>query len=260
VTAVAERGGAGRTLVAWRIAWTVLSLIAVQSLVCGLAVAPVVLFWRWLDVVSSGSGAWRWALFSVAIAPSYVAFALALLLLSPLAMRILRWHTPPDAEMRIPACGWPVLRWARYCASLHVCRLVGGMLVRGTPVWTTHLRLCGARLGKRVYVNSLAVSDYNLLEGGDDVVIGDAVHLSGHTVENGVVKTARVTLGSNVTIGLGSVIEIGAVVGSNVQIGALSFVPKYAHLEGNAIYAGVPVKRLEGHAPARVRGTQPAAS
>ena len=57
-----------------------------------------------------------------------------------------------------------------------------------------------------------------------------------------------------------SVIEIGAVVESNVQIGALSFVPKYAHLEGNAIYAGVPVKRLEGHAPARVRGTQPAAS
>ena len=62
------------------------------------------------------------------------------------------------------------------------------------PYWTAHLRLGGARLGKRVLVNSLSVSDYNLIECGDDVVIGGAVHLSGHTVEAGVVKTARVEL------------------------------------------------------------------
>jgi hypothetical protein len=39
------------------------------------------------------------------------------------------------------------------------------------------------------------VSDYNLLECGDDVVIGGGVHLSGHTVEAGIVKTARIRLG-----------------------------------------------------------------
>jgi UDP-3-O-[3-hydroxymyristoyl] glucosamine N-acyltransferase len=64
------------------------------------------------------------------------------------------------------------------------------------------------------------------------VVIGGGVHLSGHTVEDGVVKTAGVRLGSNVTIGLGSVIEIGVEIGSNSQVGALSFVPKYAKLKG----------------------------
>jgi hypothetical protein len=45
------------------------------------------------------------------------------------------------------------------------------------------------------------VADFNLLEFGDDVVIGDEVHLSGHTVEGGVVKTAPLCLGNNVTIG-----------------------------------------------------------
>ena len=69
-----------------------------------------------------------------------------------------------------------------------------GTLFRGTPLWTSHLRLSGARLGKRVYVNTLSISDYNSLECGDDVVIGGAVHQSGHTVEAGVVKTARVRL------------------------------------------------------------------
>jgi acetyltransferase-like isoleucine patch superfamily enzyme len=135
---------------------------------------------------------------------------------------------------------WPLLRWARYVASIHLVRVIAGTLVRGTPLWTSHLRLNGARLGKRVYVNSLSVGDYNLIECGDDVVIGAAVHLSGHTVEAGVVKTARVRLGSNVTVGVGSVIEIGVEIGSDAQVGALSFVPKHMKLEGGIVYAGAP--------------------
>jgi hypothetical protein len=44
-----------------------------------------------------------------------------------------------------------------------------------------------------------AVSDYNLIDCGDDVVIGGAVQMSGHTVENAIAKTARVRLGDRVT-------------------------------------------------------------
>jgi acetyltransferase-like isoleucine patch superfamily enzyme len=129
-----------------------------------------------------------------------------------------------------------LLSWGRYVASIHLVRVVAGTLFRATPLWTMHLRLGGARLGKRVYVNSLGVSDYNLLECGDDVVIGASVHLSGHTVESGVVKTARVRLGDHVTIGIGSVIEIGVEVGAHAQVGAMSFVPKYTKLPGGVVY------------------------
>ncbi len=87
--------------------------------------------------------------------------------------------------------------------------------------------------------------DYNLIECGDDVVIGGAVHLSGHTVEAGIVKTARVRLGNNVTVGLGSVIEIGVEIGSNSQVGALSFVPKHTKLKGGVVYAGTPAMPIE---------------
>jgi acetyltransferase-like isoleucine patch superfamily enzyme len=126
-------------------------------------------------------------------------------------------------------------------------RVVAGTLARGTPFWTLYLRLSGARLGKRVYVNSLSVSDYNLIECGDDVVIGAGVYLSGHTVEGGVVKTARIRLGSRVTIGLESVIEIGVEIGSDAQVGALSFVPKYTKLAGGRVYAGIPAVPIETH-------------
>jgi acetyltransferase-like isoleucine patch superfamily enzyme len=242
---VSSRIAPSRTVVVWRIAWTVASLVAVQTLVCGLSAAPVVLAWHWIIPVAGSNPFARWALISLAIAPSYVLFALCLMIASPLAMRLLRWQTPPDAEMRMADMDWALLRWARYAASIHLARVIAGTLLRGTPLWSSHLRLSGARLGKRVYVNSLALSDYNLLECGDDVVIGGAVHMSGHTVEAGVVKTARVRLGHNVTIGLGSVIEIGVEIGSDSQVGALSFVPKHAKLKGGRVYAGTPAVPLE---------------
>lgn len=234
-----------RVAVAWRIAWTITSLVAVQTLVFGVSAAPVVLLWQWLLSVAGSSPLARWALYSVFIAPSYVLFAGCLMIASPLALRLLRWQTPPDVEMRIADLDWALLRWVRYGASIHLVRVIAGTWLRGTPLWTGHLRLCGARLGKRVFVNSLSVSDYNLIEFGDDVVIGGSVHLSGHTVEVGVVKTARVRLGNNVTIGLGSVIEIGVEIGSDSQVGALSFVPKYAKLKGGVVYAGTPAMPLE---------------
>jgi acetyltransferase-like isoleucine patch superfamily enzyme len=232
-------------MVAWRVTWTIASLVAVQTLVCGVSAAPVVLVWHWLVSVAASNPSERLALFSVAIAPSYVLFALCVMIVSPLTMRLLRWQTPPDAEMRIADMDWALLRWVRYGASIHLARVIAGTWIRGTPLWTCHLRLNGARLGKRVYVNSLSVGDYNLIECGDDVVIGGGVHLSGHTVEAGVVKTARVRLGNNVTIGLGSVIEIGVEIGSDSQVGALSFVPKYTKLQGGLVYAGTPAMPLE---------------
>jgi acetyltransferase-like isoleucine patch superfamily enzyme len=228
----------------WRIAWTIASLIIVQGTVCAVSAAPVVILWHWLVRLTSGESLLRIALMSVGLAPSYVLFAVCLMVVSPIATRFLGWRSPIDVEMRIVDMEWRLLRWVRYGASLHVVRLIAGSLFRGTPIWTAHLRLSGARLGKRVYVNSLSVSDYNLIECGDDVVIGGAVHVSGHTVEAGVVKTARVRLGDNVTIGLGSVIEIGVEIGSDCQIGALSFVPKHARLPGGAVYGGVPAVPL----------------
>jgi acetyltransferase-like isoleucine patch superfamily enzyme len=253
---------------AWRIAWTLTSLVAVQICVCGIAALPSVLIWSTLGSVAGTDSFVRLLAFSAAAVPLYVLFALCLIVTMPLVMRIVGWHTPRDAAMRIADLDWNLLGWARYAASIHVVRLLAGTLFRGTPIWTAHLRLAGARLGKRVYVNTLAVSDYNLLEFGDDVVIGDAAHVSGHTVEAGIVKTARVRLGRNVTIGLCSVIEIGVDIGADAQVGAMSFVPKYTRLPGGVVYVGAPVmpveERNDGHvagvAPARVAPERPAAT
>ena len=262
VSAPRSAGGAaagprrGGTAARARCAWAVATLIVVQAIVCGLAVLPVMAVWGPLLAWTADDPIARAVAASFAIVPSYALFAITLMFASALATRVTGWRTRPDAEMRLADLGWPLLDWVRYMVAIHVVRLFAGTLFRGTPIWSAYLRLNGARVGRRVYVNSLAVSDHNLLDFGDDVVIGGDVHLSGHTVERGFVKTARVRLGDHATIGLGSLISIGVTIGPGVQIGALSLVPKHVTLAGPGTYAGVPARPLASDASPAQRTTR----
>ena len=233
-----------RSHAVWRVGWTMLALLLIESFVCGVALLPSVLIWLHVLAVTESSGVLRAVAISTIAIPSYGLFAVLLMFISGITTRALNWQTPPNRQMRIADFDWPLLHWARSMVASHVVRFFAGALFRGSPIWTAYLRLAGARLGPRVYVNSLAVIDYNLLQCGEDVVIGDGVHMSGHTVEGGFVKTAPIRIGNKVTIGLGSVIEIGVEIGDDCQVGALSFVPKHARLAAGAIYAGIPVQRI----------------
>lgn len=238
------RPAGGRLARAWRIAWTIVAIIIVQVIVCGLAALPVVAAWLLLAAATASHPVIHAVVIAMLVVPSYAVFALCLMFCSAAAMRLTGAYTPPNVETRIADLEWPLLRWVRYMVAIHVVRVLAGTLFRSSPVWTAYLRVSGARIGRGVYVNTLSISDHNLLELGDHVVIGAAVHISGHTVERGVLKTAAVRLGHNVTIGLGTVIDIGVEVGPGCQVGALSLVTKHSTLEAGAVYAGIPVRRL----------------
>ena len=124
-------------------------------------------------------------------------------------------------------------------------RVFVGTFFRASALWTLYMRWNGATIGRGVHINSLSISDHNMLAFGDGVVIGESVHLSGHTVEAGMVKTGPVRLGRFVTVGLGSMVGINVEAGEKCQIGALSVVLKGSKLEGSAIYAGIPARKIE---------------
>lgn len=242
---------AGTAYVGWsaaavmRLIWAIASLFVVESLVFGLAVLPAVFFWQWHLSWNLSVETLRIMVLAMAAIPTYFVFACSLMLLSALTTRLLGWRTPARAELEISAVDWPLLNWIRYTISTHLVRIFAGTFLRSTPIWTAYMRLNGARLGRRVFVNSLDVMDHCQLEFGDDVVIGAGVHLSGHTVERGLVKTAPVVLGRGVTVGVDANVEIGVVVGAGTQIGALCAVPKYAKLDAESTYVGIPARKLE---------------
>lgn len=233
-----------------RAAWAVVTIFVVETLVVGVSVLPAFLCWTWLFTFAVPPwAAARAMLAAMSFVPAYLVFSVTLATLSALTTRVFGWRTRPDAAWKLSDLDWPLLDWARYMVSTHVVRVLVGTFFRSSPIWTLYMRMNGARIGRSVYVNSLSISDHNLLDFADDVVIGEDVHLSGHTVEGGVVKTAVVRLGRGVTIGLGSMVGIGVEAGDGCLVGALSVVPKHAKLEAHTTYVGVPARRIE-RAPA----------
>ena len=238
----------GSSVTEWRrfrVVWAIFSWFLVESLVFGFAVLPAAIFWVWLFDRQVGEEWLRILILAMSLFPAFFIFAIALMVLSAGAARLLGWRTPANAEMRIVDFGWPLLDWARYLMMNHIVRVFVGTLLRATPLWTLYIRLNGARVGRGVYVNSLAVMDHNLLEIGDWATIGSDVHLAGHTFEAGMVKTAPVRIGARAMIGVGSWIGIGVEIGEGAQVGALSVVPKYRVIEPGAVHTGGSEGRVD---------------
>lgn len=225
-----------------RFVWAVVSIILLETVLLGLAMLPVIALLH-LGLAWSAPAWLRVMLLAFAFVPLYLLFAFALLLYSAAATRLLGWRTPEGVELPLAEFSWPVLDWGRYLMTIHVVRVFAGPAFRSTTFWSWYMRLNGARLGHLVWVNSLALMDHNLLEFGDGVVIGSDAHVSGHIVERGLLKTARVRLGAGTVIGVGSVVGIGVESGAGAQVGPLSVVPKFTTLEAGVAYLGVPVQR-----------------
>lgn len=239
---VGRRELLGRQL---RFGWAIVSVFVVESVVFALAALPAVAFFRWHLSWSIDSAPVKTFVLAMALVPSYAVFAVLLMVLSASSVRLLRWRPVAPADHRISEMSWELCDWARSQVSAHVVTFFVGGLLRSTPVWTMYMRLNGARLGRRVWVNSLGVTDHSLLEFGDDVVIGAGVHLSAHTVEQGVVRLAPIRIGAGSTIGVNAHVEIGVELGRGCQIGSMAMVPKFSRLPGPAVYVGVPVRRME---------------
>ena len=226
-----------------RALWAGVSVILLETVILGLSLLPPMAFIRW-------QGQWlmadwlRLLVMSLAFVPLYALFAFALVLYSAAATKLLGWRTREGLTCRLADFSWPVLDWGRYLMTIHVVRVFAGPAFRSTPFWSFYQRLNGAHIGHLVWVNSLSLMDHNLLEFDDGVVIGSDAHVSGHIVEHGMLKTARVRLGAGTIIGVGSVVGIGVESGAGTQVGPLSVVPKFTVLEGGASYSGVPVQRI----------------
>lgn len=235
-----------------RVFWTFLSGLIVETLVFALASLPAALIWTAALPLVRGPLYARLALFALTLVPTYLLFTFGLMVYTALATRWLGWRAVPDSEMELAEVGRPLMNMVRGAALHHFVRIFAGTLYRGTPAWTFYIRLNGARVGRQVYVNTLSIGDCSLLEIGDGSVIGSDVHVGGHWVERGSMRTGRVKLGRNVMIGNGSVVGIGVTIGDNVQVGALSVVPKGVSLEADGVYVGSPARRISSV-------TQPAA-
>lgn len=231
-----------------------LLLFAESIAVLAAALFPAVAFFGWVESRLPAAGALRALGLAAAGAAGWFVFGLALLVVIPIA----RWVTFATGTPvgRFPYFSLGAWRWASYNALTLMLRFTFVNWIRVTPLLPVYHRLMGARIGRRVQINTGVIADQNLVEIGDDTVIGGDVTLVCHSAERGHLVTAPVKIGRGVTIGLMAVVFPGCVIGDGAIVSAGSVLSKGARVGPGEIWAGVPARRV-GRRRARRAGTPP---
>ncbi|WP_250793289.1 Pls/PosA family non-ribosomal peptide synthetase [Micromonospora phytophila] len=123
-----------------------------------------------------------------------------------------------------------------------------GLLV-GTPFLPPVLRWFGVRVGRRTWIGTTYLTEFDLVEIGDDATVGTEVSLQTHLFEDRVMKMSVVTVGPGATIGTRAVVLYDAVVGDNVSLDSLSLLMKGEHLTAGTRWRGIPAQGVLNHDP-----------
>ncbi len=119
-----------------------------------------------------------------------------------------------------------------------------GMLV-GTPFLPPLLRAFGAKVGRGTWIGTTYLTEFDLVEIGDDAVIGTEVSLQTHLFEDRVMKMSVVTVEAGATVGTRAVVLYDAVVERDVSLGSLSLVMKGEHLPATTEWRGIPAQAVD---------------
>jgi len=181
---------------------------------------------------------------------AYFSYTITVIFVVPL-MRITAPGTP---EGRYPYYSGKAMQWASYNALILLVRYTCINFMRVTPFINIFHSLMGMKLGKRVQINTAVIGDSNLIEIGDDTVVGGDVTLVAHAAERGQLVAERVRIGKNVTLGLMAVIFPGCEIGDGAMIAANAVLPKGSKVGPGEIWGGVPAKKLGDRKPAASKG------
>jgi acetyltransferase-like isoleucine patch superfamily enzyme len=88
------------------------------------------------------------------------------------------------------------------------------------------------------------VWDCDLIEIGDECVIGGNVVINAHIGQGKKGRLKRVKIGNRVTIGAHTYVMPGVVIQDDVLIGPNSVIPMGKRLNANTVYWGTPVEKI----------------
>jgi acetyltransferase-like isoleucine patch superfamily enzyme len=221
-----------------------LPFIALAIAAAGLSLGTAV--WLFDEILApmlaTLSSAWRYPLTGLALASSYFAYGLTLLLVAPLLNLLLGGRLQP---YRGSAVSLMALRWYVHCTLTLVVRYSFLEFVTPSPFAQLYYRLMGMKIGRNVTINSTAIADPSLIEMADGVTIGGSASVMAHYAQGGYLVIAPVRLGSGATIGLRAIVMGGVEVGEKARVLAGSFVLPNTRIPAGETWAGIPARRLD---------------
>ncbi len=113
-------------------------------------------------------------------------------------------------------------------------------MLRGTPYLAWFFRALGTRIGKRVYMETTQITEYDLVSIGKDVSLNNDCTLQTHLFEDRVMKMSTVCVDDRCTVGEDAVVLYDSVMEAGAQLGALSLLMKGEHLPPDTRWEGSP--------------------
>ena len=217
---------------------------ALQALVylgyCVVGGLLTVVWYQWV-FPESGPGNHQWlehglSFFEIYLrSTAYAAAVFVALCILPVAAKWVIVGRFRPQEIRI----WS-LAYFRFWLVKSLMRLSPLALMAGSPVMTFYLRAMGAKVGRNVTILTTRLPICtDLLTIGEGTVIRKDVYANGYRAHGGVIQIGAVTLGRDVTISEGSVLDINTAMGDGSQMGHRSTlysgqsVPEGEHWHGS---------------------------
>ncbi|WP_094570126.1 Pls/PosA family non-ribosomal peptide synthetase [Mucilaginibacter xinganensis] len=114
--------------------------------------------------------------------------------------------------------------------------------LQGTPWLPLLMRLLGVKMGKRVFMNTTDITEFDMVTICDDAALNADCGPQTHLFEDRVMKVGSVKIGARSSIGAGTIILYDSELGDDTNIEALSLVMKGERLSPGTDWTGSPVK------------------
>ncbi len=114
----------------------------------------------------------------------------------------------------------------------------------GTPFINMILRRVGSRIGRRVFNDGCAMTERSLVTIGDDCTLNETSWIQCHSQEDGTFKSDYSTLGSDVTLGTGTLVHYGVTIGDGAELTTDCFLMKGEQVPAGARWGGNPAHEI----------------
>lgn len=225
--------------------YSVLSLLSqlIIAGVLGLAALPAFFFVRWASsfLISTQMTFWQTLFFCFSLGLAFVIYGNTLLLLIVIFRIAFRMRSQ---EQRGHLFSAAALGSVLYNLLLSLAAFFYLPLLRSSSLIVWFYRGMGARIGAGTVIATTRLWDCDLIEIGENCMIGGNASIAAHVINGTRGRLRRVRIGNSVTIGANSSIMPGVVIEDDVIVGANSLVAQGMHLEKGGVYLGVPVRKV----------------
>jgi non-ribosomal peptide synthetase-like protein len=123
----------------------------------------------------------------------------------------------------------------------------------GTPFLAWYLRCLGAKVGKRVFINSGDMTEFDLVRIDDQAALNHGCGLQTHLFEDRIMKMSQVRIGKNCVVGHSSIVLYDTQMEPGSQLHSLSLLMKGETLPVGTHWQGIPAQPLPNDSLAKTK-------